>query len=232
MITDEIREELKRHQDVGYRDLQTALIPGIGAENAIGVRTPELRKMARTLAAREDIGLFLSSLPHALFEENQLHALIIAEMKDYPSCIDAVERFLPFIDNWATTDQMNPRSFRGHREDLARRIRRWTAAEETFTVRFGVKMMMDHFLGDAFDPRFPETAAAIRRDEYYIRTAVAWYFATALAKNYEEVLPYLAEGRLDPVTHRMTVRKACESRRISPERKAYLRTLRSGTRTE
>ena len=206
MIIDEIREELFRLQDVQYRDFQSKLIPTVPPGSAIGVRTPALRKLAKDLSKRPDIGEFLDALPHLYFDENQLHAFLLSEMKDYDACLAAVTRFLPFVDNWATCDQMSPRVFRKHRQELLGSIRQWLSSDETYTVRFGMGMLMEHFLDDCFDPVYPEMVCAI--------------------KQYDAVLPFLEERKLDPWTHNKAIQKATESYRITPEQKAYLRNLK------
>ena len=226
MIIDDIREELFRLQDVQYRDFQSKLIPTVPPGSFIGVRTPALRKLAKDLGKRPDIGEFLDALPHLYFDENQLHAFLLSEMKDYSACLTAVNRFLPFVDNWATCDQMSPRVFRKHRRELLAFIRRWLSSGETYSVRFGMRMLMDHFLDDGFDPVYPEMVCAVRSEEYYVRMMAAWYFATALAKQYDAVLPFLEERKLDPWTHNKAIQKATESYRITPEQKAYLRSLK------
>ncbi len=226
MILDDIRKELFRLQDIKYRDFQARLIPTVPPETVIGVRTPELRRLAKQLRGREDIGLFLDALPHTWFDENQLHAFILSDFKDCFLCMDAVDRFLPFVDNWATCDQMSPKVFSKHRMELLVRIREWICSDRPFTVRFGVKMLMDHFLDDAFDPSYAEMVASIHSGEYYVMTIAAWYFATALAKQYDHVIGYLENRRLDTVIHNMAIRKACESFRIDAETKEYLKTLK------
>ena len=158
------------------------------------------------------------------FWSNWAH--VISELKDYPACVAEVERFLPFVDNWATCDQMSPKVFKKHRAELLGPVRRWIGSGETYTVRFGVGMLMEHYLDADFDPSYPALAASVRSEEYYVRMMVAWYFATALAKQYDAVIPYLEQRRLDPWTHNKTIQKATESYRVSPERKAYLRSLK------
>ena len=207
MITDEIRAELYHLQDIKYRDFQSKLIPTVSPDYFIGVRTPELRKLAKQVGRRDDVDSFLAE-------------------KDYTVCLESVDRFLPYIDNWATCDQMSPKVFRKHREELLEPIRRWVESGETYTIRFGIGMLMEHFLDEDFAPEYPEMVAAIRTEEYYVNMMVAWYFATALAKQYEAVLPFLEDHRLDTWTHNKTIRKAVESYRISPEQKEYLRSLK------
>ena len=226
MITDEIRTELVRLQDSKYRDFQVKLIPTADPGHFIGVRTPDLRKMAKQLGARDEIVDFLKDLPHTYFDENQLHAFIISGIKDYAACLEAVNCFLPYVDNWATCDQMSPKVFKKHRPELLDAIRQWLTSGQTYTVRFGTGMLMEHFLDEDFDPVYLEMAAGVRSGEYYIRMMTAWYFATALAKQYESTLPFIEEHRLDDWTHNKTIQKAIESYRISPEQKEYLRGLK------
>ena len=226
MIVDEIREELFRLQDLEYRDFQYKLIPTVDPESMIGVRTPALRGYAKALIKQEDVPAFLNDLPHRYFDENQLHAFVLSEIKDYGWCIAEVQRFLPYVDNWATCDQLSPKVFRKHKPELLSCILSWLETSETFTVRFAVGMLMQHYLDDAFDTEYPELVAGIRSDEYYVRMMVAWYFATALAKQYDAVIPYLETQRLDLWTHNKTIQKAVESYRITPEQKTYLRSLK------
>ena len=225
-LTDRIRKELYSLQDLKYREMQIRLIPTVQPERIIGVRTPELRKAAKELAVSEEIGLFLHDLPHPTFDENQLHAFILSGMKDYRECLAELERFLPYVDNWATCDQMSPRVFRKHRKELIESIRKWIGSGRTYTIRFGIGMLMEHYLDTDFDIRFPEMAAAVRSDEYYVNMMTAWYFATALAKQYDAVLPFIEEHRLDPWTHNKAIQKSIESYRITPEQKVHLRTLK------
>lgn len=226
MITDEITTKLFSLQDTAYRDFQVKLIPGMDAEKEIGVRTPELRKLAKELAKREDIREFLNDLPHQYFDENQLHAFILSGEKDFEKCMEDLERFLPYVDNWATCDQTSPKVFRKHRKELLDAIRRWIESDHPYTVRFAIKMLMEHFLDEDFDPAYPEMVAEVRSEEYYIRMMIAWYFATALAKQYEAVLPYLEQKKLDVWTHNKTIQKAVESYRITDKQKEYLKSLK------
>ena len=226
MRKDTIREELFALQDVKYRDFQSKLIPNIPPETMIGVRTPALRKLAAQAGKEEDVGDFLADLPHAYFDENQLHAFIISGIRDFESCMSEVERFLPYVDNWATCDQMSPRVFRKRKAELLDHIHGWIVSGRTYTIRFAVGMLMEHFLDEEFDPAYPEMVSQIRSDEYYVNMMTAWYFATALAKQYDSILPYLEEHRLDKWTHNKTIQKAVESFRITPEQKTYLRSLR------
>ncbi len=226
MIREDIRAELFRLQDVRYRDFQRKLIPTVHPDTIIGVRTPELRKYAKALAKKEGIREFLDDLPHPYFDENQLHAFVISEIKDYERCMEAVIQFLPFVDNWATCDQMSPKIFKKHRTELIEQIRVWIRSDKTYTVRFGTGMLMEHFLDEDFDPACLNMVSELRSDEYYINMMIAWYFATALAKQYEAALPYIEEKRLDVWTHNKTIQKSVESNRIPVERKDYLKGLK------
>ena len=204
-ITDEIREALSVQKDTAYRDFQAKLIPTIDKETVIGVRTPALRKMAKQLAKREEIGEFLRSLPHTYFEENQLHAFIIAQKKDFAQCMEELSVFLPYVDNWATCDQLLPKVFQKHRQELLPYIREWLASAQTYTVRFGIGMLMGHFLDEDFDRTYPDMVSKVRSEEYYVNMMIAWYFATALAKQYEAVLPYIEEKKLADWTHNKAI---------------------------
>ena len=226
MITEEIRQSLFELQDIKYRDFQAKLIPGKDTEMMIGVRTPELRKLAKQMLKREEIGEFLRDLPHRYFDEDQLHAFIVSGIKEYGKCMEELMRFLPFVDNWATCDQMSPGVFKKHRPELLAEIREWLGSEHTYTVRFGIGMLMQHFLDEDFDPAYPELVAGVHSEEYYVNMMIAWYFATALAKQYDAVRPFIEGRRLDPWTHNKTIQKAVESYRISDEQKEYLRSLK------
>ena len=221
-----IREELFALQDKKYRDFQSKLIPTVDSARMIGVRTPALRRLAKDLYESAEAEAFLAELPHAYFDEDQLHAFLLAEEKDFAKCLAQTERFLPFIDNWATCDQLLPGVFRTHTGELLPHIRKWLASEETYTIRFGIGVLMQHYLDAHFDPAYPEMIAKIRSSEYYVNMMIAWYFATALAKQYEAVISYIENNRLDLWTHNKAIQKCVESRRISPEQKAYLRTLK------
>lgn len=226
MITEDIIKELDALQDVEYRDFQSGLIPNVEKDYFIGVRTPELRKLAKVMAKREDVDEFLSELPHSTFDENQLHAFIISEIKDFDKCIEEVELFLPYVDNWATCDQMSPKVFKKKRALLMERIKEWIVSEKTYTVRFAIGMLMSHFLDEDFDKSYLDMVAEVRSEEYYINMMIAWYFATALAKQYDAVLPYIEGRRLDVWTHNKAIQKSVESRRITEKQKEYLKSLK------
>nr|WP_027871212.1 DNA alkylation repair protein [[Eubacterium] cellulosolvens] len=226
MIESEIRESLFALQDLKYRDFQVKLIPGMDKEKMIGVRTPDLRKLAGQLAKREEIVEFLQALPHRYFDENQLHAFIISAIKDYENCAEELERFLPYVDNWATCDQLSPKIFGKHKQELLISIRKWIRSDHTYTVRFGIGMLMKYFLDEDFKTEYADLVASVRSEEYYVNMMIAWYFATALAKQYKAVLPYIREQKLEFRVHNKTIQKAVESYRISDEHKKELRALK------
>lgn len=216
-----LQEKLFSLQDEKYRDFHRRLLPNLDPETIIGIRTPELRKLSKEVDEN-----FRQALPHLYFEENQIHAFSLERIKDFETVIKAVDAFLPYVDNWATCDQMNPRAFGKHKAELLPYICRWIASGHPYTIRFGIKMLMDHFLDEDFDPAYPEMAAAVNHEDYYVRMMIAWYFATALAKQYDAVLPYVTEYRLDKWIHNKTIQKAVESYRITPEQKEFLRKFR------
>lgn len=226
MNADYIEAELFRMRDEKYAAMQRKIIPTVEADRIIGVRTPALRDFAKTLYKDDDAEAFLSCLPHRYFDEDQLHAFMISLEKDFDKCLAQVEAFLPFIDNWATCDQLSPKAFKKEAERLIPHICSWIRSDKTYIVRFAIGMLMQFFLDDRFSLEYPDMVAAVKSDEYYVNMMVSWYFATALAKQYDEVLPYLEEHRLDEWTHKKTIQKAVESYRITPEQKAYLKTLR------
>lgn len=216
-------------QDDAYGEFQKKLLPTVKPDTIIGVRTPALRSMAKELVRCGDpreVQAFLNRLPHTYFEENQLHAFLISEEKNFDSCMEKLEQFLPFVDNWATCDQMSPKILKKHRSELLESIRKWMGSDQTYTVRFAIGMLMQHFLEEDFSLEYPDLVAGIRSEEYYVNMMIAWYFATALAKQYDAVLPYLQNHRLDVWTHNKAIQKAMESYRITPEQKKFLRGLK------
>lgn len=226
MKIDEIRNELFRNQDEKYRDFQAKLLPTLDPQTVIGVRTPILRGFAKTLYKENDFSDFLNELPHEYFDENQLHAFLISEIKDFDYCMDELNKFLPFVDNWATCDQLSPKVFKKHKQELLEQIKIWLISEKTYTLRFAVGMLMQYFLDEDFDLEYPKMLLEIRSDEYYVKMMIAWYFATALAKQYEAILPFLENKSLEKWTHNKAIQKALESYRVSDEQKIYLRTLK------
>ena len=223
MTISDIRAALFDMQDREYRNFQSRLIPTVPKETVIGVRTPELRKFAKQLVKAEGAEAFLADLPHKYFDENQLHAFIISDISDFDICIKELYRFLPYVDNWATCDQMSPKAFKKHHAELIDIVMGFLDTGETYTIRFGIGVLMTHFLDEDFKPEYPQAVAGLRSEEYYINMMIAWYFATALAKKYDEVLPYITEYRLNAWTHNKAIQKALESYRITPEQKEYLR---------
>ena len=226
MEENKILSDLLSLADAKYRDFQSSLMPNVPYERIIGIRTPILRKYAAEINGTPEAEKFLSSLPHRYYEENNLHAFLIERIKDYSACITALDAFLPFVDNWATCDMMRPKVFNKHLNELPPQINIWISSGETYKIRFGIEMLMTFYLDESFSPEYPETVASVSSDEYYVIMMKAWYFATALAKQYNAVIPYIEQNRLDKETHNKTIRKAVESYRITDEQKAYLRSLK------
>ena len=223
-----INDELFKFQDEKYRDIQIRILQTINKDTIIGVRTPELRKYSKLLIKSNDYTSFLEELPHKYFDENQLHAFIISESKDYDECISYINKFLPFVDNWATCDQLSPIVFKKHTDELINQIRVWIKSTKTYTIRFGIGMLMKYYLDDNFKPEYLNWVSNIKSNEYYVNMMIAWYFATALAKQYEETLPLIKNQKLDAWTHNKTIQKAIESYRITKEQKEYLKKLKIG----
>jgi 3-methyladenine DNA glycosylase AlkD len=221
-----IAQRLTKLQDPAFADLTAKTIPGFDSQYFIGVRTPQLKALAKELYGTEAAKEFTAELPHRYFEEYQLHSFIISREKSFDDCIIEVERFLPFIDNWAVCDQLCPVCFAKNRDRLLPYVYKWLESGHLYTKRFAVKNLMSHYLDDDFDIRYLDAVCAIRSEEYYMNMMIAWYVATALAKQYESTLPCLTEHRLDKWTHNKAIQKAIESRRISDDKKEYLRTLK------
>lgn len=226
MVEKYIRDRLFEMQDLKYRDFHSKLMPTVPKELVIGVRTPELRKFAKEISKTSYAESFTDILPHKYYEENNLHAFLIESIGDYGRCIGQLNRFLPFVDNWATCDMMRPKIFRKHLPELLSQIKIWINSDDTYTVRFAIEMLMCFYLDDNFSTEYSDMVAKIHSDEYYIRMMQAWYFATALINHYDEIIPYLEHKTFDADTHNKTIRKAIESYRISNEKKEYLRTLK------
>lgn len=222
----DIRARLFALADPAYGDFQAGLMPGIPRERIIGVRVPHLRTLAKELRGAPAADAFLAELPHPYYEENNLHGFLLDCIRDFDACLAATERFLPCIDNWATCDGTSPRALIEKPEVLLAHVQEWLASTHTYTVRFGIETLMRHFLDERFEAAYPDAVAALRSDAYYVNMMIAWYFATALAKQYDAVLPYIENRRLDRWTHNKTIQKAVESCRITDTQKAYLRTLR------
>lgn len=221
-----IREQLFALRDERYARFQSALIPNIPKEMVIGVRMPLMRRLAKEITGAEETCDFLTELPHAYYDENILHSVLLSQMKDYGVCMEAVEAFLPYIDNWAVCDCLSPKAFAGHKPKLLENIRRWAKSEHVYTCRFGLEMLMTHFLDGDFRPEYLELPAGVKLEDYYAKMMAAWFFATALAKQWDAAVVYLEQNRLEPWTHNKTIQKARESYRISAEQKEYLKTLK------
>ncbi len=226
----DVYKRLLEVQDLKYREFQAKLVPDISSETMIGVRTPELRKIAKELfkeiCSNPTASEFLKELPHKYYEENLLHFFVIAMIKDFDECVEAVETFLPYIDCWPVSDQATPKVFKKNHEKLIVYIRKWIASEHIYTARFGMRMLMNEFLGEDFKEEYLEMVAGKKGDEYYLKMMVAWYFATALAKQYDAAVKYIEDHRLEEWTHKKTIQKAIESYRVSDEHKEHLKKFR------
>ena len=221
-----LQEELFKLQDIAYRDFHSSLMPGVDKEAVIGVRIPVLRKFAKEYAKSGETEQFMRELPHKYYEENNLHMMIIGQIKDYVECISELEKFLPYIDNWATCDMLAVKVVKNHLDSFIKEVCRWMESDCTYTIRFGIGMLMRYYLGDEFRIEYPRKVALVQSDEYYVNMMRAWYFATALAKQYDQILPFIEERKLDVWTHNKSIQKAIESYRITPEQKVYLKTLK------
>lgn len=221
-----IVQQLFALQDSSYRQFQCNLMPTVHPNTVIGVRMPALRRMAKELQGTQEGETFLSQLPHTYYEENNLHGLLVCGKSDYNETVLELNRFLPYVDNWATCDLLVPKSFRRHPEPLPMQVWQWLQAEHTYTVRFGLGVLLHFYLDDCFHPKYLEWAAQVHQDGYYVQMMTAWYFAEALIKQPQAAMPYLLEHRLSRWIHNKTIQKAVESYRIPPEQKIYLRTLR------
>ena len=237
-IEQRIQKSLFRAQDLKFRDFHSRLIPTVSSDTIIGVRTPDLRRIAKELSTELNVECFLDSLPHRYYDENQVHSFILSGIKDFDKCLLRVEKFLPFIDNWATCDQLRPKVLGNspeHRQSLLKYIKLWIQGktslneknqDDTYVVRFGIEMLMSYFLDHDFNPMYLKMVARIRRKNYYVKMMVAWFFATALAKQYDAALPFIQGCRLDTWTHNKAIQKALESYRITSVQKSYLKTLK------
>ena len=221
-----IYDRLLQHQDEEYREFQSKLVPNIPKESILGVRTPDMRAVTKEVFGTPEAEEFLKSLPHGCYEENLVHFFLIAKIKDFDACVTAVERFLPYIDCWPVCDQSSPKVFTKHHDRLLPYIRKWIASDHVYTSRFGMRMLMNEFLGGDFKEEYLGWVAEKQGEDYYLKMMVAWYFATALAKQYDASIVYFEQKKLDPWTHKKAIQKAIESFRVSDEHKAYLKTLR------
>ena len=225
-IITNVQTRLFELQDLKYRDFHAKLMPTVNKEKIIGVRTPALRVFAKKYGKTDEAKEYLQILPHQYYEENNLHGLLIEQIKDYDTCLEELERFLPYIDNWATCDMLAVKVVKNHLDTFIDEVYRWMESDHAYTIRFGISMLMRYYLEDAFQMEYPEKVAQIRSKEYHVNMMRAWYFATALAKQYDKILPFIEKQKLDVWTHNKTIQKAIESYRITPEQKEYLRGLK------
>ncbi len=223
---EKIQAELFELQDEKYRGFHSKLIPDMEKETIIGIRTPVLREYAKQFAKTEEAIVFLQDIPHTYYEENNLHMMLITSIKEYDKCLKEIEKFLPYIDNWATCDLPASKCFAGHKEELLPHIKQWIHSGETYTIRYGIGMLMRLYLDQDFKPEYADLVAGITSEEYYVNMMIAWYMATALAKQWDAIIPYVEEHRFSDWVHRKTIQKAVESYRITDEQKVYLRSLR------
>ena len=222
----DIRERLFELSDEKYAEFQAKLTPTVDKELFIGVRVPNVRKLAKEIFKSGDYKDFLNELPHKYYDENMLHGLLVSEIKDFKLCIDETEKFLPYVDNWAVCDIMSPKCFKKNKDSLIEKIKEWSKSSEVYTSRFGLEMLMSHFLDADFKAEYLKIPAKVKLEDYYSKMMVAWFFATALAKQWESTIPYIEENCLEVWTHNKTIQKARESYRVTDEEKAYLKTLK------
>ncbi len=222
----EITAKLFELQDLEYREFHSNLVPTKDPDAIIGVRVPHLRKLAKELIKEMDVTPFLKELPHQYNEENVLHAFFIEAIKDYDECLLELNQFLPYVDNWAVCDSMKPKVFKKHLDELVDEIQGWIESTQTYTIRFGIEMLMNFYLDEKFSAKYLDMVAGVKSEEYYVNMMIAWYFATALAKQYDATIKIIEAGVLDKWTHNKTIQKAIESYRITPEQKEYLRGLK------
>jgi len=221
-----VYEELLKVKDDKYKEFQAKLVPNIDPGTILGVKTPEMRQIAKEVFNSKEKDAFLKDLPHKYYEENLVHFFIISMIKDFDECIREVETFLPYVDCWPVSDQATPRSFKKNHEKLLPYIKKWIKSKHLYTSRFGIRMLMNEFLGDEFKDEYAKLVASVKSDEYYLKMMVAWYFATALAKNYDETIKYIEERKLDDWVLKKTIQKAVESYRVTDEHKEYLKSFR------
>lgn len=221
-----LKDRLLKVKDEKYKEFQTKLVPNISKDTIIGVRTPDLRRIAKELFVSKEYKSFLNELPHKYYEENLIHFFVISMIKDFDECIKETEKFLPYVDCWPVSDQATPKVFKKHHDKLLSYIKKWIKSKHIYTSRFGIRMLMNEYLGDDFKPEYLKLVASIKSDDYYLKMMVAWYFATALAKRYDETIAYFEEHKLDDWIHKKAIQKAIESYRVSNEHKEYLKKLK------
>lgn len=221
-----IYQMLLEVKDDKYKEFQAKLVPNIDSKTIIGVRTPQMRAVAKEVFNSDIRDKFLNKLPHKYYEENLVHFFILAMIKDFDECVEKVEAFLPYVDCWPVSDQATPKSFKKNHDKLLPYIKKWIASDHVYTSRFGMRMLMNEYLGDDFKEEYLELVASKKGDDYYLKMMIAWYFATALAKRYDESVKYIEERKLDEWVHKKAIQKAVESYRVSDEHKEYLKTFR------
>ena len=221
-----IKDRLMKVKDDKYKEFQAKLVPNIPSNNIIGIRTPEMRKIAKEVFNSKDRDLFLNDLPHKYYEENLIHFFVISMIKDFDETIKRVDEFLPYVDCWPVSDQATPKSFKKNHDKLLPYIKKWIKSKHIYTARFGIRMLMNEYLGDDFKKEYLDLVASVKGEDYYLKMMVAWYFATALAKRYDETIPYFEKHVLSEWTHKKAIQKAIESYRVTDEHKKYLSSLR------
>lgn len=220
-----IKDDLFSLKDEQYQVFQSSLIPTIPKDTVIGVRTPILRKYAKDLS-NEVRDSFMQELPHQYYEENILHAICLSELKDYDLFMKEIERFLPYIDNWAVCDIIKPKVVQKDKKDFIQYIKKWIDSNEVYTIRFGIDMLMTYYLDEDYRKTYLKYTLKVKSSDYYVKMVVAWFYATALAKHYEDTLEILEEKKLPKWVHNKTIQKAIESYRITFEQKEYLKSLK------
>lgn len=221
-----IQKKLKELSDIEYAKFQAKLTPNVDESLFIGVRVPMVRKLAKEIYSSNQHTSFIRRLPHKYYDENMLHGLILSEYKDYIECVKDVDSFLPYVDNWAVCDIMSPKCFKKNKDKLINKIVEWTKSDKTYTCRFGLEMLMSHFLDEDFKKEYLDIPVSIKLEDYYVKMMVAWFFATALTKQWESTIPFIENNCLEKWTHNKTIQKARESFRISNEQKEYLKALK------
>lgn len=225
-VCENVKNNLFELRDCDYRDFQSKLIPNISPDRIIGIRTPALRAYAKNFAKTPEADIFMDTLPHVYLEEYAVHGFIVEQLKDFDEVIKRLDALLPYIDNWANCDQITPKVFKKYHSELIPHVMRWISSDFVYMKRFGIRMLMCFYLDEHFDPAYLKTVTEIRSDEYYLKMMVAWFFATALAKQFDAAAPYIAENKLDTWTHNKAIQKSIESYRITDEQKEFLRSLR------
>ena len=219
-------DRLMKVKDDKYKEFQYKLVPNISKETIIGIRTPEMRKIAKEIFESEERDSFLNDLPHKYYEENLIHFFIISMIKDFDECVKRVEEFLPYVDCWPVSDQASPKSFRKNHKKLLPYIKKWIKSKHVYTARFGIRMLMNEYLGEDFKEDYLKVVSSVKGNDYYLKMMVAWYFATALAKRYDETISYFENHVLDEWIHKKAIQKALESYRVTDEHKKYLSSIR------